>query len=126
MRRDLTGDRGQQTASIVGDLLRKTIVGSRHILRQPPAIAFDVAHIEAARLAGVQRIAVHDAESGATYRASFEDFCSKAIRLDRGAGPQLALPLRYWQADGVQVQTISSPAAERPPAARQLAFWGTP
>lgn len=121
---DLTLSTGRQCATIASDLLRKTIHGSRHILRQPPAIAFDLAHIEAAKQAGVQRVAVHGAENGAIYRASFGDFCTKAIRLNRGAGPQQALPLRYWQRNGDQVQTIEPPAAERPQvAARQLALF---
>lgn len=123
MMRDLVIGSGRQCATIAGDLLRKTVHGSRHILRQPPAIAFDLAHIEAARRAGVRRVLVHDAENGATYHASFETFCTKAIPLDRGAGPQLALPLCYWQRDGDEGRTIEAPVKPPAEAARQLALW---
>ena len=115
---DLVNDHGQPCASIVSDTLRKTIT-SKHVLTRPPAIAFDASHIEAAVAAGVTKVLVRNKETERVYQVSFETFRAKAIRLDRGAGPQWALPLRYWHVDGDQLNVAESPAGERPPASRE-------
>jgi len=97
--RDFVNSRGQATASIVGDLLRKTI-GAQHVLRNPPAIAFDAEHIQAAEEAGVKRMMVRDRDTGAVYRVSFEAFQAKSFEVNRGFGQQRALALRHWQIEG--------------------------
>lgn len=97
--RDFMNSRGQATASIVGDLLRKTI-GTQHILRRPCAIGFDWDHIQAAEEAGVKRILVRDRDSGRVYRTSFETFLARGFEVNRGFGRQRALALHLWQVEG--------------------------
>jgi hypothetical protein len=97
--KDFANSRGQATASIIGDLLRKTI-GTQHVLRNPPAIAFDAEHIQAAEEAGVKRILVRNRDSGSVYRTSFETFRAKSFEVNRGFGRQLALALRHWTVEG--------------------------
>lgn len=122
MIKDLFNERGQPTASIVHDTLRKTI-GNAHILTRPPALAFDASHVEAAAAAGVTQVLVRNKETGRVYRVAFETFRARAFPLDRGAGPQLALPLRFWRVDGDQMMTAESQPAEQPRAAAQLALF---
>lgn len=90
----------KHTASIDPDgVLRKT-ARSRHMLRTPRAWAFDEAHIAAAQRTGVLRVEVFDTDTQTTYRAAVADFETFGIRLDRGYGPQIALPLARWQTSG--------------------------
>ena len=101
------GASGKMCAAIEGDTLRKTVLASKHFLRKPPAIAFDVAILDAARQAGVERVEVLDRESGRNYTATLADFDRFGVSLNRGFGVQLALPLARWQvrrpSDGIQL-----------------------
>jgi hypothetical protein len=80
--------------------LVKTVHGSRHFLRRPPAIAFDADSIDQAEALGTVGIFVDDAETGRRYSSSMETFLRLAIDIDRGHGRQLALPLRFWDSPG--------------------------
>jgi len=81
---------------IDGRVLRRTIDGSRHLLRQPPAIAFDAAEYQRLRRE-FDRIAVKDRESGIIYRITASDFDAKRELLDRGYGLQYYVCLEHWQ-----------------------------
>ncbi|MFZ5809446.1 MAG: hypothetical protein ACOY16_09230 [Chloroflexota bacterium] len=110
--------------------LRKRIVGSRHILRQPPAIAFARQIIDYVRSQDCQRIEVVDTERGVVYTASFPTFLEFGIPIERGGfEPQIALPLRYWKVrlPGTANETVVPGAVDvkaKPerPTATQLAF----
>ncbi|MBX5493593.1 MAG: hypothetical protein IRZ14_20790 [Chloroflexi bacterium] len=68
----------------------------RHLLRQPPAWAFDADLLDALARAGVQRVCISTAR--ATYTAPLaEFFASTALLLDRGHGVQRAVPLGLWR-----------------------------
>ena len=74
----------------------KTIIGSKHLLRKPPAIAFDEISLDAAERAGAQLVRVRDKENGAIYETTISKIIDKGIRFNRGFGDQVALPLKNW------------------------------
>jgi hypothetical protein len=88
---------GKPVASLCGHTLRKRVRSSLHQLRQPPAWAFDVSILEAARQDGAQVVEVVDTESRKIYRAPLIAFFLHGTRIDRGFGQQLALPLTFWR-----------------------------
>jgi hypothetical protein len=63
----------------------KTIIGSKHMLRVPPAFAYDQFVLEQAERYGVSYHVIKDS-----------DFEVHGIQLNRGFGVQVALPLTYW------------------------------
>jgi hypothetical protein len=90
---------GRVVAHLVDRELHKEIDGTRHMLHSPRGIAFDVAILEAARRAGCELVQVFDKTSGTTYRAAFTEFDTHGVRLNRGFGPQVCLPLTYWHTE---------------------------
>ena len=78
--------------------LVKQVVGSRHMLRRPPAWAVDEGVLQEAQAAGAELVVVRDSESGAVYHAPLARFIAEAFLLDRGCGRQFALPLARWVA----------------------------
>lgn len=91
---------GRSAGRVIAGTLRKSISASRHLLKKPPAIAFDVSVLEDAARLGAVRVEVRDTESGTVYRAELADFWQYALRLNRGFGKQLALPLNRWRVRG--------------------------
>lgn len=102
---------GKVVASLRNGVLRRNIRGSKHILRLPPAIAFDRCIIEEARREGCREIEVTDTESDRVYTLDFADFEKHAFPIDRGFGAQLGCELRWWN-----VRKAGEPAV------RQLTF----
>ena len=100
---------GRVIGNLQGDTLVKRVIGSKHMLRTPKAWAVDVVAYEQAKRAGARYIEIRDRESGITYRVSLDGFLRFGIRLDRGYGAQIALPLEKW--------TVMNPSD---PAGRQL------
>ncbi len=96
-RQELRAANGQVVAVGEGAELVKHIYGSLHFLRQPAGIAFDVDHLEKSEAAGRLRVVVTDRETGIVYRAPLAAFWQHGVRIDRGYGPQVALPFAYWQ-----------------------------
>ncbi len=66
-------------------------------LRKPPAWSFHVSVLRQLEAAGVRQLVVEDLETGRTYVVDWATFVAKAFALDRGAGPQRALPIGYWR-----------------------------
>ncbi|NLG97114.1 MAG: hypothetical protein GX491_07115 [Chloroflexi bacterium] len=87
---------GRIIGQLQGDTLVKKVTGSRHMLRTPKAWTVDVVAAEQAKRAGARYIEIRDRESGITYRVSLDRFIRYGIRLDRGYGAQIALPLEKW------------------------------
>lgn len=87
---------GKPCGKVGGDTWYKTIAGSRHILRQPPAIAFDLETVNQAERAGAVRVRVTDRETGTLYTASLAHIREAGFSFDRGFGWQIALPLQGW------------------------------
>ncbi len=81
-----------------GIAYRKAGPGER--LRKPEGWSFHEEVIQQLEAAAVRQLVVEDLETGITYTTDWPTFLAKAFALDRGAGPQRALSLRYWAADG--------------------------
>ena len=91
---------GRKTVGEVrGGTFFKRITGSKHFLRVPPAIAFDISSLEEAEAVGAQNVDVLDEETGQKYFSSIRNIREKGFVIDRGFGHQLALPLSYWRLD---------------------------
>lgn len=81
---------------VAGATFYKRVARSRHFLRQPPAIAFDVDSLAAAERAGAERVDVLDVEGGKHYKASIATIWREGRRLNRGYGEQIYLRLDLW------------------------------
>jgi hypothetical protein len=79
-----------------GRLFRKTLHGSKHILKRPPAIAFDLDTLRQVELAGGTAIEVKDVETDIVYYATLTTVWTKGFALNRGFGDQQALLLSHW------------------------------
>ena len=77
----------------------KSIHGSRHLLRRPPAIAFDISSILDAESVGATYAKVTDLDSGHSYHAPIKKIIEKGFNLNRGFGDQIALLLSEWRRD---------------------------
>ena len=89
---------GRIVGEIRGGILRKEVHGSRHLLRSPLGWTWDTSILELAESEGVRITVIRDLDSGFSYRASLSDFRIYGIAIDRGCGPQICLPLKYWTA----------------------------
>ena len=79
------------------EIFYKSIIGSKHLLRKPPAIAFDISSLNDSERAGAMWIEVKDNESGNIFKATIQQVREQGFKLNRGFGDQIALPLEYWQ-----------------------------
>lgn len=82
---------------VIGDKFTKKIKGSKHFLRVPPAISFDMQSLKDAYKGGATSVAVLDTETGDSYFASLLDVYALGTMIDRGYGKQIFLPLEYWK-----------------------------
>ena len=105
---------GRTAGYVVGQTFRKRVEASRHMLKKPrPAWAIDVYVLDQLRAAGVMDLLIEDAEGAVTYTASLSHFERNGRTFDYGAGPQIALELRYWRVEFTGSQRF----------ARQLGLW---
>lgn len=85
---------------VEGQIFRKTLQGSRHFLRRPAAIAFDLATLDAAEAAGAVAVLVTDSETGRRYAQRIEKIRKYGFPVVRGFGRQIALPIDAYAIDG--------------------------
>ena len=85
---------------VEGDTFYKPTRSTVHMLRQPRAWACDLAALDQARAAGAEWVELADRDTGAIYRAALVDFYRRGVAVNRGHGPQLALPLAFWDVAG--------------------------
>lgn len=89
---------------VSGDNFHKRIQGSRHLLRKPPAIAFDISTLQDAEQAGAGFVIVTDTDTDKRYRASIKSIFVHGTRFNRGWGDQIYLPLDWWKRPDAPVQ----------------------
>ena len=111
---------GKVIGQIEGQVFRKNIKGSKHLLRKPRAIAIDVYAYDEDIATACECIEVKDQETGITYVSTIENFNRYRIKLDRRHGQQYALPLGYWDYDGKQ--GCGQPPKPKPKVSPQLGF----
>jgi hypothetical protein len=88
---------GKAIGEVRGNVFTKRIYASRHFLRRPPAIAFDIDSLHAAQRAGAVFVQVLDGDSNRTYIQRIETILEKGLAVNRGFGKQIALPLKLWK-----------------------------
>lgn len=108
---------GKVVGDVRGDTFYKTLSASRHFLRMPPSIGFDMDTLNAAERNGARIVQVTDKDSGKIYRALIYTIRRRGFTVNRGYGLQLALRLKFWSLNG-------APLVEESPAVRQLSFRG--
>lgn len=99
---------------IVGEVLRKSAKGSKHMLRKPPAWGVQKEIIDHHR-DQLKSIEITDTETNQVYTVEFANFCYKSFEQDRGFGTQYFLVLRHWTLGKVAVVKIKkdSPLPEQ-------------
>jgi len=104
---------GRVVGVVDGGVFCKSVRGSIHQLRVPPAWCLDVGSLADAEAAGAVRVEIRDVESGCVYRADIALIRRRGFEFDRGHGVQVGLALALWD-------------CQRPgePAARQLCLFG--
>ena len=110
---------------VTGGTFEKTIQGSKHLLRTPTALGFDVSTLEDAERAGAAAVAVTDSETGRVYRADIADIRRYGFSVVRGFGRQIALPLSAYSVDGdPPAVRPGQPATNQERKEAQLALFG--
>ncbi len=104
--RQYCGANGRVVAWLRGTTLVKHADASRHMLRVPPAWAFDDAILQAATKDGATDCEIVDRETGDVWRALLSDFRVHGFMVARGFGEQTGLALPFWrvQRAGAPVQ----------------------
>jgi hypothetical protein len=97
---------GRVVGKVEGDTFYKSLDGSRHFLRIPPAICFDVQSLKEAERAGAVYTEVTDRETGRAYRASIRSIWENGFKVNRGFGEQISLPFDKWQVVGEPLQLV--------------------
>lgn len=97
---------------VSGGVFRKSIKGSRHILRTPPAICLSVESLRQAEQCGACEIRITDIESGRVYSSTLEHFKRFSFEVQRGGfEAQRGLCLERWSL--TEALQITSRAAKR-------------
>ena len=96
-RQELRAANGKVAAWVTGDALCKQIDGSKHILHKPHGIAFDRDILDRAEAAGAGRVWIRDRETGDVYRAELAAFWQYGVKLNRGFGDQVVLPMTFFR-----------------------------
>jgi hypothetical protein len=87
---------GRPVGEICDGWLTKRVNTSRHQLQRPPAWATDERHLDQLEAINGQGVRLID-EAGRIWTAALSAFRHHGIKLNRGFGQQVALPLKFWQ-----------------------------
>jgi hypothetical protein len=82
---------GRKVGTVVGETFYKEIRGSKHIMRNPHAIFFDIASLREVESCGAKFIHIIDKETGDVYTCSLSDVWQYAIYKNYGFGEQVGL-----------------------------------
>lgn len=96
----------RRVGHVTGPYFVKYIKGSVHMLRKPPAIAFDTESLAQAESLGASHLAVNDTENGVWYCLDLETARQKGFTFDRGYGEQLAVPIPAWEVRQSQPEAV--------------------
>ena len=90
-----------------GDKFIKSVIGSRHKLRCPPAWAIDAEAFDREVKPKATKIIIEDKETGLEYHCLVENFDNLKSELDRGFGRQYLLTLKHWEVRGNEHHQLS-------------------
>lgn len=100
---------GKVTGEFIGETLFKRAQSSKHMLRNPKGWAIDCYTLDVAKSRSTRFIQVTDTDTFFVYRARISDFALKGIPIDRGFGPQIVLPIEYWERLSIETSTSQMP-----------------
>lgn len=108
---------GRRIGFVAEGTFHKQIQGSKHLLRTPRAICFDVSTLRDAVAAGATRVEVTDTETQTTYSTTFDRLRERCFPVQRGFGNQVGMTLEHWSINGElpradQKATISNKARQ--------------
>lgn len=92
-------------------VLRRIVIGSRHLMRNPVGWSLGEETIREAISDGVRTIQVLDRETGAEFWAALSDFVRLGVQFERGYGRQICLPIRYWARSRGEIANHAEEAA---------------
>ena len=87
----------------------KRVHSSKHFLRKPPAIAFDIDTLTQAQDLGAIKVKIIDLDTNTIYIASIELIFEKGFVFNRGYGIQIGLTLNYWNTSSPTQPNLSKP-----------------
>lgn len=105
---------------VAGGTFYKRAQASKHMLRAPRGWALDADTLAELRALRVTSVVVTDTETNTVYVAPLAEFDVHGVPFNRGAGPQVCLPLGYWRVNG---QPPALAKRSDPDAPRQLSLF---
>lgn len=105
---------GKKVGTVSDETFYKEIRGSKHIMRTPHAIFFDIASLQVAESYGAKFLHITDKETGEVYTATIADVWQYAIERDYGFNLQVGLAVNRFNvthsgSDTSQAQEYHSP-----------------
>jgi len=97
---------GKVVAYVDGDTLKKIIKGSKHILRNPPAICFDMDVMVRARELGAVNVVVRDRETDTDFHSTVDAIMERGFPINRGHGNQIAMLIDYWVVENMKQEEM--------------------
>ena len=88
---------GTVVAHVSGEILYKKVKPELHMLRNPPAWAFDRTTIDQAKTLGATAIILIDDKTGRRWGITIKRFDDLYFEVNRGHGEQIAVALPAWQ-----------------------------
>jgi hypothetical protein len=88
--------RGKVIGVIEGNTFTKSVHGSKHQVRSPPAWAIDADIFDNEIQPNCTQILIVDRETNKRYRTSVDTFDNKKKEIERGYGKQYLLTLNHW------------------------------
>lgn len=88
---------GRIVGTVIAGVFIKHVEVSKHFLRTPPGIAFDIASLKQAEQAGAHYVLIVDKETQKQYCATTHDIRVKGIAFERGYGEQICLPFIHFR-----------------------------
>ncbi len=92
-------NRGQVVGVIQNGILKKNANSKKHMLWNPHGWAFDAEILEKARRLSIRNIEIFDSETHITYHAKLSDYFLHGVKIERGYGKQICLPIQYFKND---------------------------
>lgn len=98
---------GRVVGVVSGNVFKKKLRRSRHFLRSPSAICFDVDTLRKASAQGANVVIIDEVESGDVYSAQIGDVLARGFDVDYGHGAQIGLSLaEWWRSCGERPQQL--------------------
>ena len=89
--------KNKKVGFVSGNTFFKRVKASKHFLKKPPAIAFDVVSLDIAMEYGADKIRVLDTENDVIYSATIQDVLTNGWEINyKNFGKQVAMVKSKW------------------------------